>query len=103
MPQAVVTAASPEEEEVLHASIRAGSVAQIVVAVVAVLGLIYFLKLVLITILASILLAFILDPLVNLLQRIKVSRPYGSLVASVLLLVLVLGLGYFFYNRAVDF
>jgi predicted PurR-regulated permease PerM len=103
MPQAVVTAATAEEEEVLHASIRAGSVAQIVVAVVAVLGLIYFLKLVLITILASILLAFILDPLVNLLQRIKVSRPYGSLIASVLLLVVVLGLGYFFYNRALDF
>lgn len=103
MPQPIVTAASAEEEEVLHASIRAGSVAQIVVAVVAVLGLIYFLKLVLITILASILLAFILDPLVSLLQRIKISRPYGSLIASVLLLVVVLGLGYFFYNRAVDF
>ncbi len=103
MPQAVVAAASPEEEEILHASIRAGSVAQIVVAVVAVLGLIYLLKLVLITILSSMLLAFILDPLVLVLQRIRVSRPIGSLVAVVLLLGLTLALSYFFYSRALDF
>lgn len=101
--QPVVTAASPEEEEILHASIRAGSVAQIVVAVVAVLGLIYLLKLVLITILMSVLLAFILDPLVTVLQRIRIPRPFGSLVAVVLLVALVLGLSYFFYNRALDF
>jgi predicted PurR-regulated permease PerM len=103
MPQAVVAAASPEDEEILHASIRAGSVAQIVVAVVAVLGLIYLLKLVLITILASILLAFILDPLVMLCQRIRIRRPIGSLIAVSLLVLLTLALGYFFYNRAVDF
>jgi len=48
----------------LQASIKAGSVAQIVVAVIAVLGLIYLLKLVLITTLTSLLLAFILEPLV---------------------------------------
>ncbi len=103
MPQAVVAAASPEEEEILHASIRAGSVAQIVVAVVAVLGLIYLLKLVLITILTSMLLAFIVEPLVMLLQRARVSRPIGSLIAVVLLLGCTLAFGYFFYSRAVDF
>lgn len=103
MPQAVVTAASPEEEEVLHASIRAGSVAQIVVAVVAVLGLIYLLKLVLITVLTSMLLAFILEPLVLGLQRIRVPRPVGSMIAVVLLIGVSLGLSYFFYARALDF
>src|SRR5690348_7973736 len=103
MPQAVVAAASPEEEEVLHASIRAGSVAQIVVAVVAVLGLIYLLKLVLITVMASMLLAFILEPLVAGLERIKVPRVAGSLLGVILLLGLMLSLSYFFYNRAVDF
>jgi predicted PurR-regulated permease PerM len=103
MPQAVVAAASPEEEEVLHASIRAGSVAQIVVAVVAVLGLIYLLKLVLITILSSLLLAFILEPFVVGLHRLRLPRPAGSFIAVVLLLGLSLALSYFFYNRAVDF
>jgi hypothetical protein len=40
----LTAAASNEEEELLHASIKAGSVAQIVVAVVAVLGLLYVLN-----------------------------------------------------------
>jgi len=71
--------------------------------VVAVLGLIYLLKLVLITVLASMLLAFILEPLVAGLERIRVPRAAGSLVAVILLLGLTLALSYFFYNRAVDF
>jgi hypothetical protein len=54
-----------EEDEVLHASIRVGSVAQVVVATVAVIGLIYLLKLVIITALTACLLAFSLEPLVS--------------------------------------
>jgi hypothetical protein len=50
-----LTADLSEEAEVLQASIKAGSVAQIVVAVIAVIGLIYLLKFVLITILVSVL------------------------------------------------
>ena len=65
-------AAVVEEAELLHASVKIGSVAQIVVAVIAVIGLIYLLKLVLVTILAAVLMAFVLDPLVNGLSRIKV-------------------------------
>jgi hypothetical protein len=53
-----------EEGEVLHASLKAGSVAQIVVAAIAVLGLIYLLKVVLVTTLTAMLLAFALEPLV---------------------------------------
>jgi hypothetical protein len=44
-------AAVVEEAELLHASVKIGSVAQIVVAFIAVIGLIYLLKLVLVTIL----------------------------------------------------
>src|SRR5205823_12859601 len=62
--EALAPAASNEEEELLHASIKAGSVAQIVVAVIAVLGLLYLLKLVMVTTLTSMLLAFVLEPLV---------------------------------------
>jgi predicted PurR-regulated permease PerM len=99
----VAANANPEQEEVLQASIRAGTVAQIVMASIAVLGLIYLLKLVMITTLSSILLAFILEPLVESLSRIRIPRPIGALAAVVLMIAASLTLGYFFYSRAVDF
>jgi len=98
-----VAQTAPEEVEVLQASIKAGTVAQIVMAVIAVLGLVYLLKLVMVTTLASILLAFVLEPLVALLARIRIPRSVGALVAVMLLLALSLALIYFFYSRAVDF
>src|SRR5205085_1398697 len=96
-------AVAPAEEEVLQSSIRAGSIAQVVVAAVAVIGLIYLLKLVMIATLTGILLAFILEPLVELLSRVRVPRGAGALIAVTLMLALWGALGYFFYNRAVDF
>ena len=92
-----------DEAEVLQASVKAGSVAQIVVAVIAVIGLIYLLKLVLVTTLASILLAYVLEPLVRGLARLRVPRGAGALFAVVLMLCVAVGLTYFFYGRAVDF
>jgi predicted PurR-regulated permease PerM len=96
-------AAVEEEAEVLHASIKAGSVAQIVVAVIAVVGLIYLLKLVMVTTLSAMLLAFILEPLVSGLNRLRIPRAAGALLAVVLTLALAGALSYFFYQRAVDF
>lgn len=101
--EAITAAASNEEEEILHASIKAGSVAQVVVAVVAVLGLLYVLKLVMVTTLTSMLLAFVLEPVVSQLRRIKVPRSAGALFAVLLMLGTFVCLTYFFYNRAVDF
>jgi len=98
-----LTADLQEEAEILQASIKAGSVAQIVVAVIAVIALIYLLKLVLITTLVSVLLAFVLEPLVSGLARIRVPRTAGALFAVVLLITLAGGLTSFFYGRAVDF
>lgn len=92
-----------EEAELLQASIKAGSVAQIVVAAVAVLGLIYLLKLVLITTLTSLLLAFILEPLVEQLGRVGVPRWAGALLGVIVMLVVASVLTFFFYSRAVDF
>jgi predicted PurR-regulated permease PerM len=83
--------ATTDESEILHASIKAGSVAQIVVAVIAVIGLIY-LKLVMVTALTSILLAFVSEPLVSRLVRIGIPRAAGALLAVVLLVGLVGGL-----------
>jgi len=98
-----LTADLSEEAEVLQASIKAGSVAQIVVAVIAVIALIYLLKLVLITTLVSVLLAFVLEPIVSGLARIRIPRAAGALFAVALLIALAGGLTSFFYGRAVDF
>ena len=73
------------------------------VAVIAVIGLIYLLKLVLVTTLASVLFAFVLEPFVGVLARIRVPRGVGALLAVVLMIALAGGLTYFFYGRAVDF
>jgi predicted PurR-regulated permease PerM len=103
LPRGEAQAEPSEDAEILQASIRAGSVAQIVVAVIAVIGLIYLLKLVLVTTLASLLLAFILEPLVGGLARMRIPRAFGAVVAVVLMVGLALGLMFFFYGRAVDF
>ncbi len=97
------TASVIEEAEILHASIRAGSIAQIVVASIAVIALLYLLKLVMVTTLVAILLAFVLEPLVGWFGRIRLPRPVGALIAVTLLVCLAGNLTYFFYNRAVDF
>ncbi|MGH9503502.1 MAG: AI-2E family transporter [Terriglobales bacterium] len=101
--EAVATQAASDEAEILQASIKAGSVAQIVVAVVAVIGLIYLLKLVLITTLVALLLAFVLEPLVSGLTRLRVPRAAGALLAVLLLIGFAGGLTTFFYGRALDF
>lgn len=97
------TAAVIEEAEILHASIRAGSIAQIVVAGIAVVGLLYLLKLVMVTTLVAILLAFVFEPLVGWFARMRVPRSAGALLAVALMVCLAGNLTYFFYNRAVDF
>jgi len=101
--QTEVAAAVIEEAQILHASVKAGSVAQVVIAAIAVLGLIYLLKLVLVTTLSAMLLAFILEPLVGRLTRIGIPRGIASICAVVLMVTLAAGLTYFFYNRGVDF
>jgi predicted PurR-regulated permease PerM len=97
------TASVIEEAEILHASIRSGSIAQIVVASIAVIGLLYLLKLVMVTTLVAILLAFVFEPLVGWFARIRVPRAVGALLAVAVMLGLAGNLTYFFYNRAVDF
>ena len=102
-PVNAATNTETEEEDILHASIKAGSVAQIVVAAIAVIGLIYLLKIVLVTILSAMLLAFAMEPLVKQLHRIRVPRAMGALLAVLLMVALAVSLIHFFYSRAVDF
>jgi predicted PurR-regulated permease PerM len=97
------TRALEGKTELLRSDIRAGMIAQFVIAIAAAIGLIYLLKLVLVTVLISALLAFALDPLVVVLARIHIPRPAGAAFALLLIVGLCLGLTVFFYNRAVDF
>ena|SRR5581483_5095526 len=102
-PVPVVPAENQEEAEVIQASIKVGSIAQVVVAIVAVLGLLYIAKTVMVTTFVALLLAFMLEPVVKWLSRLHVPRWLGALVAVMLLLAVVGALTYFFYSRAVSF
>jgi len=76
---------------------------QVVIAVAVVLALCYVAKLLLVTVFVSILIAFILAPLVGALEMARVPRPVGAFIAVVGLgAVLYLGL-YLGYNRFVSF
>jgi len=99
----IVKPAPPQDVEHLRASIKTAALAQTIVAIAAAIGLIYFLKIVLITILISMLLAFVLDPLVVVLARARIPRAIGAFCAMLILAALAGGLTFFFYNRALDF
>jgi predicted PurR-regulated permease PerM len=92
-----------KEERKLNSLIRTGAVAQIIVGAVVVLVVCYVVKLILITLMVAILLVFILEPLVSLLERVRVPRSLGSVAAILLLLAATYGASYFFYSRAVSF
>ena len=97
------TALKQKQESRLDRAVWAGSVAQVIIGIVVVLGILYLAKLVLVTLLVSVLIAFTLEPLVSLLQRIRLPRPAAAFIAVVVLLGACWGASYFFYYRAVDF
>ncbi len=97
------TALKQKQERRLERAVWAGSVAQVIIGIVVVLGILYLAKLVLVTLLVSVLIAFTLEPLVSLLQRIRLPRPAAAFIAVVVLLGACWGASYFFYYRAVDF
>jgi predicted PurR-regulated permease PerM len=90
-------------ERKLNTALRAGAVAQIIVGTVVVLAVCYVAKLVLITLMVSVLLAFVLEPVVSLLQKIRVPRAAGAFLAVLLMLAATYGASYFMYARAVSF
>jgi predicted PurR-regulated permease PerM len=63
----------------------------------------YYAQGVVITVALSILLAYCLDPLVELLERIHVPRTLGALVSVLLLAAILGGVGYSLWNRTADF
>lgn len=91
------------DEQRFRNTVRAGASSQLILGVIAVLAACYLAKLVMVTLLVSVLIAFTLEPVVSLLQRWRVPRTGASLLAVVLLCGVVWAGSYFFYNRAVDF
>jgi predicted PurR-regulated permease PerM len=76
---------------------------QIIIAIGVVLTLCYVAELVLVVVLASTLIAFILAPVVDFLGEFRMPRSLSSLLAVLLLLGLLYGLGYVSYNQAASF
>ena len=76
---------------------------QTVIATAVVVLICYVAKLVLVVLLVSVLVAFILAPLVNLLEMTRIPRPVGSFVAVVALGALLYGGLYFGYNSVSGF
>ena len=91
------------EERKLKQAVGASSRALVLIAIAIVLVICYFAKVILVTLMVSVLLAFVLEPLVDLLERFRVPRSAGALLAVVLLLGICFGASYFFYNRAISF
>ena len=100
---AEVVAELEEEHELLHANIRAASMAQVAVAVIAGIAVFYFARVPLITLSAALLIAFILEPLVDRLHKWRVPRALGAFIAVLCLVIVVAAATYLFYNRAVAF
>jgi predicted PurR-regulated permease PerM len=94
---------SSEEVEVLQASMKAGSIAQVVVAVIAVIGLIYLLKFVLVTALVSVLFAYVLEPPVKWLAYLRIPRWVGAFVVVSATIAVFAGLVDFSYTSALQF
>ena len=97
IPQAMVDA------EELHRHIRAGSTAAVMLAVLAGLAVAYIAKLPIIVLLVAILLSFILAPVVELFQKLRLPRALASLITVLLFVFLMYMLAQASYSKAVDF
>jgi len=93
------TVAELERRRMLHLQ----TAALVILAGAAVLTLIYMAKLLLGIILVSILLAFVLAPVADLLVRFQVPRGFGAFVAVTLLVGAIGFASYVSYSRAIDF
>lgn len=71
-----------------------------IIGIAGILALCYYGETVLVIMLVSVLLAFILAPLVDLLMRVRLPRSLASLVALLLFLCAIAGVSYYSYNQA---
>jgi predicted PurR-regulated permease PerM len=74
-----------------------------VLGIGAILGLCYWAEMVLAVMMASVLIAFILAPVVDLLMQLRLPRGVAAAVAVVLLLALIVAVSYYSYNQGASF
>lgn len=84
-----------------HARVQSSSLA--VLAVGGVLTLMYLAKSVLVLTLVSVLIAFMLAPIVELCQRARLPRSIGSLIAVIVMCASLYGVFYVSYSQADEF
>jgi predicted PurR-regulated permease PerM len=90
-----------DSERRRHARLQSGSLS--VLAVGGVLTLMYLAKSVLILTLVSVLIAFMLAPIVELCQRIRLPRSIGSMIAVLVMCATLYGIFYVSYSQADEF
>ncbi len=90
-----------DAERLRHARVQSASLA--VLAVGGVLTLMYLAKTVLILTLVSVLIAFMLAPIVELCQRIHLPRSFGAMVAVLVMCAAMYGIFYVSYSQADEF
>ncbi len=83
--------------------IRQNSTATTIVAVVAAGAALYFAKLVFIVLFVSLLLAFVLEPVTRIFERIRIPRAFSALIAVLLFCAAIFFLGQLSYTKALDF
>jgi predicted PurR-regulated permease PerM len=87
----------------INTALHGGAVAQVVVGAAVILAICYIAKLILVTLLVSVLLAFMLEPLVNLLEKIRLPRAAGAFLAVLFMVALMWAGSYFLYGKAMSF
>jgi predicted PurR-regulated permease PerM len=92
-----------KKQRQLNTALHAGAVAQVILAAAVILAVCYIAKLVLVTLLFSILLAFMLEPVVNLLEKVRLPRAAGAFLAVLFMLALMYAGSYFLYGKAMSF
>jgi len=90
-----IVASVIEDAEVIHATLKASSIAQIVIALAAVVALLYFLRYVLIICISALLVAFVLEPLVGKIAQLRIPRAAGAFVAVLIASAVAGALAYF--------
>ncbi len=104
--EAAAAEAKPTVSNILEESLRMDKMASTSIAVIAgavVLGILYFGKPVLVTLMSSVLIAFMLEPMVRVMKIIHIPRWMGSLIAVLLATALLYLACYSFYNKALEF
>jgi predicted PurR-regulated permease PerM len=108
VPNAAKTSSKdPGVPEAQHAPlgevIRRNSVANTILALVATGAALHYAQVVWVVTFVAVLLAFVLDPLVSILQRVHLPRSLSALIALLAIAAVLYGISYVFYNRAVQF